>query len=200
MDQNECVPQPIIHLVGLAGQVTSERYKGGCPASSDLRKGLRPMNGKRCASLNIYKGLASFYYQPVDNAGFRYPKIDYKATPRLAAGYPSNLISLCVLRALHCDISLLLKQIRDCGWLHWPAKPPAPVTCDRFLPIKCLTECLNTWRPLRLCESHLLSDLLPIAPRRQDRKDGKEKCFSISPNLAPFAPWSKALGVMLGLR
>ncbi len=29
-----------------------------------------------------------------------------------------------------------------------------------------------------------------FAPRRQDRKDGKEKYFSISPNLAPFAPWN----------
>ncbi|MEE9549430.1 MAG: hypothetical protein V3W08_03400 [Candidatus Binatia bacterium] len=29
-----------------------------------------------------------------------------------------------------------------------------------------------------------------FSPRRQDRKDGKEKYFSISPNLAPFAPWN----------
>ncbi len=62
---------------------------------------------------------------------------DYWVTPRLAAGCPSNLISLCVLRARTS-----------------------------------------------------LSDLLLIAPRRQDRKDGKEKYFSISPNLAPFAPWN----------
>ncbi len=130
MDQNECVPQPIIHLVGLAGQITSERFRGGCPASSDLRKGLRPMSGKHCASLNIHMCLTEFYSYPIENAGFRYPKVDYKVTPRLAAGYPSNLISLCVLRALRGDISLLLKQIRDCGWLHWPAKPSAPVTCD----------------------------------------------------------------------
>ena len=44
--------------------------------------------------------------------------------------YFFNLISLCVLRALRGDISLLLKQIRDCSWFHWPAKPSAPVTCD----------------------------------------------------------------------
>ena len=67
----------------------------------------------------------------------------YWVTPRLDEGYPSNLISLCVLRALRGDISLLLKQIRDCGWLHWPAKPSAPVTCDRFLPMKCSTERFN---------------------------------------------------------
>ncbi len=48
-----------------------------------------------------------------------------------------------VLRALRGDISLLVKQIRDCGRLHWPAKPSAPVTCDRFLPIKCSTERFN---------------------------------------------------------
>ncbi len=30
---------------------------------------------------------------------------------------------------------------------------------------------LRTWRPLRLCESYLLSDFLLIAPRRQDRKE-----------------------------
>ena len=44
--------------------------------------------------------------------------LDYWVTPRLAEGYPSNLISLCVLRALRGDFSLLLKQIRDCGRLH----------------------------------------------------------------------------------
>ncbi len=44
MDQNECVAQPMIHLVGLTDQVTSERYMDGCPADSDLRKGLRPTN------------------------------------------------------------------------------------------------------------------------------------------------------------
>jgi len=69
--------------------------------------------------------------------------IHYWVTPRLAAGDPSNLISLCVLRALRGDISFLLKQIRDCGWFHWPAKPSVPVTCDRFLPIKCSTERFN---------------------------------------------------------
>ena len=39
----------------------------------------------------------------------------YWVTPRLAAGYPSNLISLCVLRAIRGDISLLVKQIRARG-------------------------------------------------------------------------------------
>jgi len=38
----------------------------------------------------------------------------------------------------------------------------------------------RTWRPLRLCESHRLSDLLLIAPRPE------EKYFPISPNLASF--------------
>jgi hypothetical protein len=44
----------------------------------------------------------------------------------------------------------------------------------RLLPIKCVTERLQQivfdllpWRPLRLCESHCLSDLLLIAPRPQ---------------------------------
>ena len=62
-------------------------------------------------------------------------------------GYPSNLISLCVLRALRGDISLLLKQISDCSRFHWPAKPSSPVTCDRFLPIKCSTERLQHLAP-----------------------------------------------------
>ncbi len=33
------------------------------------------------------------------------PMMDYWVTPRLAARYSSNLISLCVLRALRGDIS-----------------------------------------------------------------------------------------------
>ncbi len=37
----------------------------------------------------------------------------------------------------------MVKQIRNYGRLHWPAKPSAPVTCDRFLPIKCSTERLQ---------------------------------------------------------
>ncbi len=41
--------------------------------------------------------------------------LNYWVIPRLAVGYPSTLISLCDLRALRGDISLLLKQIRDCG-------------------------------------------------------------------------------------
>jgi len=40
-----------------------------------------------------------------------------------------NLISLCVLRALRGDISLLVKQIRDCGRHTCSAKLSAPVTC-----------------------------------------------------------------------
>ncbi len=92
----------------------------------------------------------------------------YWVTPRLAAGYPSNLISLCVLRALRGDIPFLLKQIRDCGWFRWPVKPSVPVTCDRFLPIKCSTERFN-------------KDFLAKTPRPQ------RKLFCSS-SLAPFAP------------
>ena len=84
-----------------------------------------------------------------------------------------NLISLYILRALRGDISLLLTQIRDYGWLHWPAKPSAPVTCDRFLPMKCSTERFNkdflakTPRPQRKIFSYFseLGVLCPVEYR-----------------------------------
>ena len=96
--------------------------------------------------------------------------IDYWVTPRIAAGYPSNLISLCVLRALRGDISLLLKQIRDCGWLHWPAKPSAPMRCDSV----CLPR--TTERPVRKPRSNsVVRKRFVLYPARLERgKRGDE--------------------------
>ncbi len=72
----------------------------------------------------FHQGLIGFHdvryirFSEVDPIRNGLVNLDYWVTPRLAAEFLSNLISLCVLRALRGDISLLLKQIRDCGRLH----------------------------------------------------------------------------------